>query len=66
MSEVEIIIRINDDTLEVNDVRIVMSVADNISIDAMDYILAETFKDLSGRLYEKISKRLESKNNKLN
>ena len=66
MSEIEIIIRINDNTLEVNDVRIGLSVNDNLSIDAMDYILAETFKDLSNNLYKKISKRLENKNNKVN
>jgi len=65
MSEIEIIIRINDNTLEVNDVRIGISVNDNLSVDAMDYILAETFKDLSNNLYKKISKRLENKNNKL-
>ena len=65
MSEIEIIIRINDNTLEVNDVRIGISVNDNLSVDAMDYILAETFKDLSNNLYKKISKRLENKNNKV-
>jgi hypothetical protein len=66
MSEIEIIIRINDNTLEVNDVRIGLSVNDNLSIESMDYILAETFKDLSNNLYKKISKRLEIKNNKVN
>ena len=66
MSEIEINIRIDDSTLEVRDVRIGMSVNDNLSIEAMDYVLAETFRDLSNKLYEKISKRLEIKNNKLN
>jgi hypothetical protein len=46
-------------------VRIGISVNDNLSVDAMDYILAETFKDLSNNLYKKISKRLENKNNKV-
>lgn len=66
MSEVEINIRIDDNSLEVKDVRITFDVADSISIEAMDYILAETFRDLSNKLYEKISKRLEIKNNKVN
>jgi hypothetical protein len=66
MSEVDIIIRIDDSTLEVRGVKIGLSVNDNLSIEAMDYILAETFRDLSNKLYEKISKRLENKNNKLN
>ncbi len=66
MSEVEINIRIDDNSLEVKDVRITFDVGDSISIEAMDYILAETFRDLSNKLYEKISKRLEIKNNKVN
>jgi hypothetical protein len=61
LTNVDINIRINDETMEVHDVKIGIDVGNNLSIDAMDYILAETFESLAKRLYEKISLKLNNK-----
>jgi hypothetical protein len=61
LTNVDINIRINDETMEVHDVKIGIDVGNNLSIDAMDLILAETFESLSKRLYDKISLKLYNK-----
>lgn len=61
LTNVDINIRIDDDTMEVHDVKIGIDVGNNLSLDAMDYVLASTFDSLAKRMYEKISLKLNNK-----
>ena len=61
LTNIDINIRINDDTMEVHDVKIGIDVGSNLSLEAMDYVLAETFDSLAKRIYEKISLKLNNK-----
>jgi hypothetical protein len=61
LTNVDINIQIDDDTMEVHDVKIGIDVGNNLSLDAMDYVLASTFDSLAKRMYEKISLKLNNK-----
>lgn len=61
LTNIDINIRINDDTMEVHDVKIGIDVGSNLSLEAMDYVLASTFDSLAKRIYEKISLKLNNK-----
>lgn len=61
LTNIDINIRIDDDTMEVHDVKIGIDVNSNLSFEAMDYILASTFDSLAKRIYEKISLKLNNK-----
>lgn len=61
LTSVDINIHIDDTTLEVQDVKIGIDVGNNLTLDAMDYVLAITFDTLSKRMYEKISLKLNNK-----
>ena len=61
LTNIDINIRIDDDTMEVHDVKIGIDVGNNLSLDAMDYVLASTFDSLAKRIYEKISLKLNNK-----
>jgi len=61
LTNIDINIRINDETMEVHDVKIGIDVGSNLSLEAMDYVLASTFDSLAKRIYEKISLKLNNK-----
>jgi hypothetical protein len=61
LTNIDINIRINDESMEVHDVKIGIDVGSNLSLEAMDYVLASTFDSLAKRIYEKISLKLNNK-----
>lgn len=61
LTNIDINIRINDETMEVHDVKIGIDVGSNLSLEAIDYVLASTFDSLAKRIYEKISLKLNNK-----
>ncbi len=61
LTNIDINIRINDETMEVHDVKIGIDVGSNLSLEAIDHVLASTFDSLAKRIYEKISLKLNNK-----
>jgi hypothetical protein len=58
--EAQIEVQINVDThnLNENSTKVTISVNDTIPIETIDYILADTFDQLSRKLYEKINRKI--------
>jgi hypothetical protein len=57
-AQIEVQINVNTDNLNVNSTKITISVSDSIPFETIDYILADTFAQLAGKLYNKINKKI--------
>lgn len=57
-AKIEVVITVDTENLNVNKTKICISVNDDLPIETIDYILADTFQQLSNKLYEKINKKI--------
>ena len=57
-AQIEVQICVNTHNLNVEKTKVTISVNDTIPFETIDYILADTFEQLSQKLYEKISKKI--------
>jgi hypothetical protein len=57
-AQIEVQINVNTHNLNVNSTKVTINVSDAIPFEAIDYILADTFDQLSRKLYEKINKKI--------
>jgi hypothetical protein len=57
-AQIEVQININTHNLNVNSTKVTICVNDSIPFETIDYILADTFDQLSQKLYEKINRKI--------